>query len=390
MAERRLLIVQPWLGAFGHPAQSLLTLARALGPRPDVEYLVSLNPGSELCEQSCRSLRQYGPVHVFGVDTLAADGNTVKACAALVKLRLGGVRFRHVFFFDASLPAIARYWPLIRWLGPAQRLGVLHMHGPELVSKNAKALQRVSRLLADPAVSLYLRTDELTQSWVELLGQAVPGAQIRTLPSLEIPDDPALQSEAADANRINGEFDGGPDDNFGGKLAFGIIGQIRVGKGIEWLVPAFVQQPQLGRLTVAGEFNTAETQRQLALLQGYPGFIRSFMSEAEMLVLSRQQDYLLMLYEPWDGRMESAVLYLAARVGKPVVVYGDSWCGRMVREFGCGVVVPFEHARALAALAALPRPGSSAYAELIAGVRRFRDAHSLAALKPTIVHELLG
>jgi hypothetical protein len=41
--------------------------------------------------------------------------------------------------------------------------------------------------------------------------------------------------------------------------------------------------------------------------------------------------------------MESAVLYLAARVNRPIVVYGDSWCGKMVKELRCGVVAPVDH-----------------------------------------------
>ena len=110
-----------------------------------------------------------------------------------------------------------------------------------------------------------------------------------------------------------------------------------------------------------------------------------------MLERAAEQDYLLMLYDHWDRRMESAVLYLAARVNRPVVVYGDSWCGRMVREFGCGVEAQTEeHGRTLELLRSLPRPGSEAYAGLLDEMEAFRQAYSVKSLRGRVMQELLG
>jgi hypothetical protein len=173
-------------------------------------------------------------------------------------------------------------------------------------------------------------------------------------------------------------------------LAFGIIGQIRAGKGIEWLVPVFQNNAALGKLTVAGEFASPQSKEQLSVLSGFENFVNCFMSESDMLKLAATQDYLLMLYEVWDKRMESAVLYLAARVNRPVVVYGDSWCGRMVREFGCGVVAPAGREETVELLRRVPRPGSVEYARLLKGVEEFRQAHSVKSLRGRVIQELLG
>lgn len=85
-----------------------------------------------------------------------------------------------------------------------------------------------------------------------------------------------------------------------------------------------------------------------------------------------EQDYLLILYDLWDKRIESAVLYFAARANRPVVVYGDSWSGRMVREFGCGVVAPVGHGETVDLLRRIPCPGSAEYARLFKGMAEFR------------------
>lgn len=133
-----------------------------------------------------------------------------------------------------------------------------------------------------------------------------------------------------------------------------------------------------------------QTREQLSVLNGFDGFINCFMSEIDMLERAAEQDYLLMLYDLWDKRMESAVLYLAARVNRPVVVYGDSWCGRMVREFECGVVAPVDHEETVDLLRRIPRPGSAGYARLLKGMAEFRQAHSVKSLRDRVIQELLG
>jgi hypothetical protein len=221
-------------------------------------------------------------------------------------------------------------------------------------------------------VRLYLRTEELVEAWRNAF-RDVRSDHIRHLPSLEIDDDgPTLKpSVSSDV------------------LKFGIIGQIRIGKAIEWLVPAFIKEKTLGVLTVAGEFNLPETRLHLSMLNGFSGLINRYLSENEMLELAAQQDYLLMLYDNWDRRMESAVLYLAARANRPVIVYGDSWCGRMVGEYGCGIVAPESRTETLALLRGLPMPESAQYAALLSGMEAFREAHSTRALRGRVISELL-
>lgn len=133
-----------------------------------------------------------------------------------------------------------------------------------------------------------------------------------------------------------------------------------------------------------------QTREKLSVLREFDGFINCFMAESDMLELAAGQDYLLMLYDEWDKRMESAVLYLAARVNRPVVVYGDSWCGRMVREFGYGVVAPVDREEAVDFLRRVPLPGSAEYAGLLKGMDAFRQAYSVKSLRGKVIQELLG
>jgi hypothetical protein len=372
----KLLIIQPWFCAIGHPAQSLLNMASAIGRDERVDYLVSSSSEQSFFQDSMEQLRSWGEVESYAVTTQVGDSNTVRALLALWRIRLKGRQYQRIFFVDESLYVLALLWPIFSpWL-PVERIGVLHLFGPNLGAGRRNWWTRlvIGKFLRRPEVKFYLRTEELAQAWLGAYKANIGRISISTFPSLEIPDaEPRLYPKKQSDT-----------------LAFGIIGQIRVGKSIEWLLPAFQKNAALGRLTVAGEFANPQMREQLSLLREFDGFINCFMTESDMLMRAAEQDYLLMLYDVWDKRMESAVLYLAARVNRPVIVYGDSWCGRMVREFGCGVVASGDHEDVINLLRRVPRPGSAEYAQLLTGMDAFRQAHSVRSLRDKVVRELLG
>ena len=291
----KLLIIQPWFSAIGHPAQSLINMASAIGKDERVDYLVSENTEVGFCLESIERLKAWGRVESFVVTTPTGHSNTVRALLRLWRMQMKGRQYQRIFFFDESLVVLALFWPLLSLRFPVERLGVLHLFGPigpRLGIRNWVARFVIGRFLKRPEVRLYLRTEELAQAWCETY-KVVAGGQIGYLPSLEIPDDELHQYPARSRDT----------------LAFGIIGQVRVGKGIDWLVPVFQNNAALGKLTVAGEFYLPQFREQLPVLRGFDGFINCYMSESDMLERAAGQDYLLMLYDVWDKRMESAVLY---------------------------------------------------------------------------------
>ena len=372
----KFLIVQPWFCGFGHPAQSLINTASAIGRDDRVQYLVSINNSVEPCLNSMNRLKAWGEVHSFSTSDPAGTSkwNTVKALWAICRLWIKGCRYQRIFFFDASLVRLALLWPIFSLVIAVDRVGVLHLHGPEPMNRSWLIRWMVRRFLLRPDVRLYLRTEELAKAWSDSYIN-VPCGHIRHLPSLEIPDGNGCQYALQPSEQ----------------LRFGIVGQVRPGKGIDWLVPLFQENPLIGKLTVAGAFFNEECRERLPVLDGFEGFINCFMPEGEMLEQASAQDYLLMLYdEPWDSRLESAVLYLAARVNRPVIVYSKGWSGRKVREFGCGILAPADHMEVAELMKTLPMPGSAGYAALLDGMDGFRRAHSVESLRDMVLDELIG
>jgi len=372
----RLLIVQPWFCSFGHPAQSLVNLASAIGKDDRVEYLVSSNKGHRSELNSVCRIEVSGVVHSFVSRDPAGTGrwNTVKALWAIYCLQKAGHLYQRILFFDASLVMLALFWPLFSLIIDIKRLSVLHLHGPEPMNRSLLNKRAVQHFLLRSEVRLYLRTEELAKAWANSYTR-VPNDHIRHLPSLEIPD----ENQHRDSPKPS-EY-----------LRFGIVGQVRPGKGIDWLVPFFQKNLLIGKLTVAGAFFNEECRERLSVLNGFEGFINHFMSEDEMLQQVSSLDYVLILYDDsWDSRMESAVLYLAARVSRPVITYRRGWVGRQVKKFGCGVLVPENCKEFAELLKPLPRPGSAEYSVLLKGVNAFKEEHSVKSLRSVVLDELFG
>lgn len=317
----RLLIIQPWFTAAGHPAQSLINTARTIGREADICYLISTQPNFSAAELQQKTLKEYGHVTEFPVNSPSLREGTFKALLQLRKMAAHGSHYDHIFFLDAHLVLLALLWPFFSRDIHPKRLSMVYLMGPERVLRSKIATWLVKRFIKRSEMTLYLRTEELAKAWCDSFSPD-SNCRIRHIPSLEIPDGEQIPEAPAPADH----------------LKFAVIGQVRRGKGLDWLIPMFQKSPQLGKLTIAGTFNSADDRKAIASLSDFDGFLDKFLTEDEMLQQAIQQDYLLMLYDDWDVRMESAVLYLAACANRPVITYDKGWIGRKVRQFNCGMV----------------------------------------------------
>ncbi|MEW6406264.1 MAG: hypothetical protein AB1649_31145, partial [Chloroflexota bacterium] len=180
------LIIQPWFTGKGHPAQSLLNTASTIGKDERVEYLVSFEDQSKACKDAIGRLEQLGLVHRFKAISRTGTGstNTIRALLTVSWLRLKGVRYQRLFFFDSNIPVLALVWRFFAWPLDVERISILPLYGPEVIRSRIKRFL-VKQFVGRSDVRVYLRTEELTHSW-----DASFEISTRCLPSLEIPDAP--------------------------------------------------------------------------------------------------------------------------------------------------------------------------------------------------------
>jgi glycosyltransferase involved in cell wall biosynthesis len=352
-----IIIVQPWFAAIGHPAQSLLNTAKIIGYSKDIRYLVSYEAKNSIFSETIISLKMYGEIIRYKVKTRSLFEGTFKAVLRLKYSLVKDLSIDRVFFFDADLILLSGIWGLFFSQKKSPHLGVIYLHGPERIQRHRFIAFMVKRFLLKPNITLFLRTDELLEVW----RMFYPNANLKRLPTMEIP-----------AEEVNIPI----DEQKSSKLRFGILGQIREGKGLDWIVPFFDKNKELGELTIAGEFASKEHKITLDFLINFKGFVNKYLTEQELLAQAVKQDYLLMLYDNWDERLEGAIMYLAARVNRPVIVYEGGWCGRMVATYKNGIVISKRNDSFLETIASLPKPHTDEYETLLEGVQAFKSDHS--------------
>lgn len=352
-----IIIVQPWFAAVGHPAQSLLNTAKVIGKTNKVYYLISGIADDKIISPIANLLRNYGNVIDFLVKTSSLKEGTLKAILYLRNFLKSSSNIDYILFFDANLFLLSCMWWLICFRRYPIEFGVIYLHGPELVKSRAFLYRfLVKSFISNSKVTFFLRTDELVEDWKLY----IPNAQIRRLPTMEIPENDDFILDDIESSTL---------------LKFGILGQVREGKGLQWIVPIFKQNITLGTLTVAGEFANDQQRHALSFLYDFNGFQNKFFSEQELLNLAVSQDYLLMLYDDWDSRLEGAVMFLAARVNRPVISYNEGWCGRMIATYKNGVAIS-RSCNLIDIIDKLPKPDTTEYMLLQQGVEAFKNAHS--------------
>lgn len=363
-----IVIVQPWFSAFGHPAQSLINLAKIIGNQKGIIYLISVMSGNESVEDARCKLKLLGNTVDYAVKTPSIREGTLYALKSLRKLFTTNSSIDRVFFLDAHLVLLAVLWPLY-YQKNIKQLGIVYLMGPERVTRFGVIKYLIARLLKRKEVVLFLRTEELVKDWKT----AFTEASIKCLPPLEIPFDQEL---AVDEHL--------PSET----IRLGVLGQIRTGKSLEWLVPLFKSKPSIGKLTVAGAFSQPAERQRLSVLEEFEGFQDKFLNEEELLSIASEQDYLLMLYDNWDHRMEGAVMFLAARVNRPVIVYDKGWCGSMVKTYGNGLFAPQNHEDFTTFVNSLPKYDTKEYQKLLEGVSAFKLAHSGDSIRKAFLDAL--
>lgn len=365
-----LIIVQPWFSAVGHPAQSLINTAKTIGVNNDITYLISSTSQSSSFENAKKNLQHLGKVVDFSVKSDSIREGTFKSLVALNRYLNINKSIDRIFFLDAHLVILAAFWQFF-YSKKIKRLGVMYLLGPERVCQYFLIKTLIEKFLNRTEVTLFLRTDELVSDWKRVF----PEANIKYIPSLEIPVDDELVSVKQTMSAI---------------VRLGVLGQIRVGKGLEWLVPLFKSNLTLGKLIVAGTFNNIKQRQTLHFLEDFDGFQDQFLTEEEMIRIASEQDYLLMLYDNWDYRLEGAIMFLAARVNKPVIVYDRGWCGRMVNTYNNGLCAPENHELFTHFIHNLPRNTSDEYQKLLEGVAKFRQAHSGSTVREVFLDAVLA
>lgn len=355
------ILVQPWFSAQGHPAQSLLNLARIV-PRARLSCLLvsRFDPAGPFAGMAAR-LNEIGPLK-----TIAASGTDLRKNTLRAGLRLLQLSFRTEFrgcrpiFVDCDIFAFLLLGLLGFWVRLAPPAAII-LHGPDRWLRYRFWGPRMKSLLGRYRGTIFLRSAPHLAAWQNYC----PQGRFALLPPVE-----------GAGTEQGGTMPAAPAD---GPLMIGMIGQIRPGKNIPALLRLSDQAPEILKVNIRGPLSEQDMPEIMAALQGRRDVRIGYMSEDEMLETAAQQHFLACLFErSWDLNSESATFWLAIKVLRPVLCFEEGWVADMVRRSGGGILIAPDDLPALASK--LPRAGTPAYQALQDALLRFRASLEPAAL----------
>lgn len=352
MGRDQCLVVQPWFPDPGHPAVSLANLCRVLPASLSPSILVyvprgDLAPNLSKIIKDCRAETVTAPRFLHQL--LKTLGCGTLACAFAIHRRFRDGTHK-IFFVDANIYVLSGVLLLLPW--KVDSLGVQLLKGPEFYRRDFAGRwfkwPLVKRFLRSWKHYLFFRTPELTASWRTELPQY--GERLRYLPSIDLVGrKPTSRPPRTSSVR-----------------QFLVAGQIRSEKSVATLIKIFRDSEGLGELALCGVVVDPELRTLLTARIPHVITYDRYLSEEDMQHFFLKSDYNLMLYHPWDARMESAVLFRSIQFSCPVVCYAGGWLGSNVVESGLGWTIPrTERGRLKEFLMDLPEPGSNEYQAVI-------------------------
>jgi len=247
MNGNKTVIVQPYFAHSGHYAQAVLNIAAVLKTVPSISYLLLYGRRDQVFDDIARKVGDYAIINRAFFPGKWPRLKTVYAVLMALWVVPRMQKSTCVVFLDSYFLAAAIVLSAFpsSWL--PRKVIVYYLGGPEKLCRNRVMARFVRHFIGLKPVTIALRTHELEQAWADRL-RGLPEGKFTVLPNTE-----NFDTEMPLPHRR---------PRPGRKLKLGVLGQIRKGKSLEWLVPHFANDPSLDELHVAGSFANARTRRE--------------------------------------------------------------------------------------------------------------------------------
>ncbi|MEO0272133.1 MAG: hypothetical protein ABIM30_03460 [candidate division WOR-3 bacterium] len=371
MKMMKYLIVQPWFIEPGHPAQSLINTYRSIKSKfqININVIVYVPQKTSLKKHLKNYILECNAEVISSslkiIDTLFVG--TIATVRAICKKNYD--KDAKIFFLDANLYVLSLALKFYK-IKP-KKLDVLCMCSPEFYKKNIFKWFLIVDLFGYQYFNLFLRTPELADSWRRELPMFAN--RIDYLPSLEL-----INTQPAENKK-----------KYNSKT-FIIAGQIRYGKCVEYLTNLFLTHPYLGNLRIVGKIVNNYLNDFIQKRNGKNIFIvNDFISENQLYDELQRSHYNLMLYDPWDERMECSMLFNSIKSSCPVIAFKEGWLGRQVTKHCIGWTLPKkEKANLLKFIESLPEPNSQEYKKIINNLQKCYDKWSSGQIVMEFINKL--
>lgn len=350
--KKKILFIQPFYFFYGHYYGLFNNLVDNLCKIKDLDFLVSVNEKIKNSDFliGLKDIQKKAQVLTFkSAKKSDSKRNIIKAFFKIIKLKKNYDIF---FFYDSDIPIISIlyfiFWPLFY----KKKIILYVFYGPEKFNKSIIKRLFIKFFLKFKNNKIFTRTKYLSSSWQKYF------LNNRNIFCLECCDYPNV------IIRKNKKK---------GKLKFGVVGQIRFGKSIEFLSDFFIKNKTQGSFYLIGNFPKDKLKKKFEFINKKNFFKENFDSPKNNSNKILSLDYICLMYDDFfDHRQDISTLYLAAKIRSPIICFNKKgWLLNKVKKYNCGLIL-----NSVEDFKDLPKRNSLRYKKFINGLVKFDQSET--------------
>lgn len=347
--NKKFLFIQPFYFYGGHFFQSFNNLIGNLKKYKNFDFLVSINKSlnSNTFKKDFDQLNKKKKIITF--KSAKKSDSRINVVKAFFKVLLIKKDYDVIFFYDVHVFLLSYLYLIFSFLLKKKLIVVYLFYGPEILKKSMFKSFFFKQFINNKNVRLFLRTKELTRAWQKQLINNK--CKINYLKSLDYPN---IKSRLK---------------NKTGQLKFGSVGQIRQGKSLSFLNNYFKKNKKF-KFYVIGGYANDSARKYFEFLNKSFTEKKIFLSFNYLVKKVEKLDYIVLLYDKmFDKRNEVSTLFLAARMGVPVICFKQNdWLFKKVKKYKCGMAI-----ESLDNFKNFPLRNSKKYKSYVLGLDKFEN-----------------
>ena len=349
--KKKILFIQPYYFSGGHPFQSFNNLILNLLKYNNYDFLVSIN--NHIKEKNFKNnfniIKKKKKIFTFNSSSKTNSNSNVYK--AFLKTFIMRKKYDVFFYYDVNLNITSFLYVLFNIFFKKKIIIIYVLFGPEKIFQSKIRLYFIKLFLKLNNTKILTRTAEIEKSWRKSFNNFK--WKINNIPPIDFPKINKLKN----LNK--------------GSLKFGSVGQIRFGKSLEFLNSFFVKNKKYD-FSIIGGYANKQTKENFSFLE--KKFLISnetFLNFKKIIRAASKLDYIILLYDKFfDKRNEVSTLYLAAKLGIPIICFkNNSWLYKQLKIFKCGYSI-----KSLKEFSNFPTRNSKKYRSYIRGLKKLDNS----------------
>ncbi len=345
--KKKILFIQPYYFSGGHPFQSFNNLILNLLKYDKYDFLVSIN--NHIKEKNF--IKDFNIINkkkkIFTYASSPKSSSNLNVYKAFLKTFIMRKKYDLFFYYDVNLNITSFLYVLFNIFFKKKIIVIYVLFGPEKIFQSKIRLYFFKLFLRLGNTKIVTRTIELEKSWKKSFNNFK--WKINHIPPIDFP-------KLNNFNNIRK-----------GNLSFGSVGQIRFGKSLEFLNSFFKKNIKYNFSIIGGYANKQSKESSSFLEKKFLISNRTFLTFNEIIKAAAKLDYIILLYDKFfDKRNEVSTLYLAAKLGIPIICFkNNSWLYKQLKIFKFGYSI-----KSLKEFSNFPKRNSKKYKSYIRGLKK--------------------